>query len=167
MRDIIVNVGISGSGKSTWTAEFLKKDMDYLRINRDDVRKTLVKDLGGYYQRFDPFRIEGIVTTIEDAIFWEVVSSRKLVIIDNTNLSEKYIKRWSNLIDSFNLVNDLDLKMKFKLFPIDLSFAKARVLMRDFAGSEDMSKVVYIDKQYEQYKRIENHLVTNFKDSIL
>ena len=36
---ILFLVGISGSGKSTFAEEFLAKNQDYLRINRDDIRK--------------------------------------------------------------------------------------------------------------------------------
>ena len=103
---IIVNVGISGSGKSTFTAELLGKDNRYLRINRDDIRRVLVKDLTGYYQRKDLFKIEELVTGIEDFIFWGIINRGKIPVIDNTNLTETYIKRWITLTETANLIRD-------------------------------------------------------------
>lgn len=47
MNNVIITVGISGSGKSTWSTNFIKENPKYLRLNRDDIRKTLVGDLDG------------------------------------------------------------------------------------------------------------------------
>ena len=64
--EVIINVGISGAGKSTWTTQFIKENPNYLRINRDDIRKTLVGDLNGYYERKDLNRIETSINFIEE-----------------------------------------------------------------------------------------------------
>lgn len=51
MKKLIILVGISGSGKSTWATEYIQKNPDTLRINRDDIRKSLVGTLKNYYPR--------------------------------------------------------------------------------------------------------------------
>ena len=90
MKNIILTIGISGSGKSSWTTNFIKENSNYLRINRDDIRKTLVGNLDGYYQK-EPRQlnhIENIVTFTENHLFDDLISCNYNVIIDNTNLTK-------------------------------------------------------------------------------
>jgi len=171
---IIVNVGISGSGKSTFTAELLGKDNRYLRINRDDIRRVLVKDLTGYYQRKDLFKIEELVTGIEDFIFWGIINRGKIPVIDNTNLTETYIKRWITLTETANLIRDEQdkLEIKFKIHDCNLATAQNRVAARDFGLNKkenycEREEVQYIKKQYAQYQTVKQFLLNNFQNQIL
>lgn len=164
MSKVIITVGISGSGKSTWTTEYLQAHTSYLRINRDDIRKVLVADLAGYYKRKDLFIIENAVTKLEDSVANEIIGVNRNIIIDNTNLNKKYIKRWMDWMNSAG--NDFDVK--FKLFPISLNDAKHRVAIRDFGWNgigwnETLElSTAYIDKQYKEYLKLEEHLLTEF-----
>jgi len=167
MNKIIICVGISGSGKSTWSTNYIRENPNTLRINRDDIRKTLVGSLDGYYQKKDLNNIEIIINKIEECFFHEITDFHsKSVIIDNTNLKQSYINRWINLakFDNFSV--------EFKLFDISLEEAKERVLDRDncYQWSEMLNKeeyTKYIDKQFEQYKSIKQYLLTYHADQII
>ena len=37
-KNIIVTIGLPGSGKTTWGKSFLKQNSDYVKIERDDLR---------------------------------------------------------------------------------------------------------------------------------
>lgn len=155
----IINIGISGSGKSSWTADFLKKNNDYLRINRDDLRQVCVKDLKEYYLRKDlKFLETNIITNMESDLFINYIKFNKNIIIDNTNLKEKDINKWIHL---FNINN---VKFSFKLFDCDLDIAKQRVMARDNLIEVETS---YIDKQYKNYKNIKKQILKNYEDQII
>ena len=88
MATLILTVGCSGSGKSTYTEDFLKYH-DAVNLNRDDVRFTLVspnaKGWGDYF--FNDFN-EGIVTKHIQAKFLEAVYEGKDIIVSDTNLNK-------------------------------------------------------------------------------
>lgn len=173
-KKIIICVGISGSGKSTWATKFLKENHNFLRINRDDIRKVLVGDLNGYYQRSDLNDIERFINKIETDLYTSINYNHRNIIIDNTNLKQQYINKW------IDLAEDDYYDIKFKLFDIELDQAKYRVhcretvkdsnsLYKTYAYEEaqkDLS-LNYIDKQYEDYKKIKEYLLTHYKDKII
>jgi predicted kinase len=169
MKTVIICVGISGSGKSTWTTNFIKENPSYLRINRDDIRKTLVGNLDDYYQIPDLKNIEKQINNLEEDIFNSLNWFDYNIIIDNTNLKQSYINRWIDYSQNTNY------SIKFKLFDISLEEAKRRVLDRDFntiyVKDEDISAyhdgVQYIDKQYSDYQQIKQWISNNYKDKIL
>jgi len=173
MKEIIICIGISGSGKSTWTTNFIKENSNYLRINRDSIRLTLVGNLDGYYQRKDLNYIERDVTRLEDEFYKHLSLSGFNIIIDNTNLTEKYINRWINLSNCLKL--DARINLKFKLFDITLEEAKENVINREDYYTPALTphykyhqdKVEYIDKQFEQYKQIKKFIEENYKDKII
>lgn len=154
----IINIGISGSGKSSWTADFLKKNNDYLRINRDDLRQVCVKDLKEYYLRKDLKLLEDIITNMESDLFINYIKFNKNIIIDNTNLKEKDINKWLYLF----MIHNVDFS--FKLFDCDLDIAKQRVMNRDNLIEVETG---YIDKQYKNYKNIKKQILKNYEDQII
>jgi len=173
MKEIIICIGISGSGKSTFATNFIKENSNYLRINRDSIRLTLVGNLDGYYQRKDLNYIERDVTRLEDEFYKHLSLSGFNIIIDNTNLTEKYINRWINLSNCLKL--DARINLKFKLFDITLEEAKENVINREDYYTPALTphykyhqdKVEYIDKQFEQYKQIKKFIEENYKDKII
>ena len=159
MNKLIILVGISGSGKSTFATNYIRENPNTLRINRDDIRKTLVGSLDGYYQRKDFNLIEFTINTIENGIFSEIAHNKSNIIIDNTNLKQSYINRWISLSEVYKY------SVQFKLFDISLEEAQIRVAHREKMHSfEDLG---YIDKQFEQYKQIKKYLETNHKNQII
>lgn len=162
-------VGISGSGKSTWAIDYIKKHPNTYRINRDDLRLTLVGTLEDYYQRKDLNRLEEIVTELETHVFLICVGINADIIVDNTNLSQKYINRW--IQESQNTNHQLI----FKVVDTTLEEARRNVIYREgwytpaLTNPEvhHLPKVLYIDKQFEQFKQIKDYLKTYHKGQLL
>ncbi len=166
----IINVGISGSGKTSWSTQYIKESPDFLRISRDDLRKVLVGTLDGYYNSPKLNFRERIINTLEIDLLDTYTMQNCDIIIDNTNLTEKYINRWINYFKS----SDYSYDIKFKLFDCDLTKAKNRVVKREnfFVSLNDEHKnyckeVDYIDKQFEQYKQIKQFIEKNYAEYIL
>lgn len=172
MNSLIICIGTSGAGKSTWCSTFLKENLNFLRINRDSLRLNLVQSLGGYYQRKDLHKIEDSINYIERDIFTELSLCKRDIIIDNTNLRQSYINHWIGLAKNSNY------DFKFKLFDIELDVAKDRVYHRDFdlpgsvfymepPNNSDLKKVEYIEKQYKDYIEIKKFIENNYKEKII
>lgn len=162
MNNLIITIGISGSGKSTWSSNFLKNNLNYLRINRDDIRKTMVGSLEEYYTRKDLHQLEAIVSDIEEQLFMNYGSYVKSVIVDNTNLNQKVIKSWIKHANYYNY------DINFKLFDCELREAQQRVFERDYWDNRDnFDKVKYIEKQYKQYQLIKEWVIDNYKKYII
>lgn len=156
-RSIIVLIGVSGSGKSTWSTNYIRENPNTLRINRDSIRLGLVGSLDGYYQRKDLNEIEGCVSYIESKMFKTILDNHRNVIIDNTNLKKSYIQRWIN--ESL----DYPHKIYFKLFDIvSVAECKKRVNVRD-----NIQNTMYIDKQFDQYQSIKKYIEETYKDFII
>jgi len=174
-KEIIICVGISGSGKSTWTTKFLKENHNYLRISRDDIRKTLVGDLNGYYQRSDLNDIERFINKIETDLYTSINYNHRNIIIDNTNLKIQYINKW------IDLAEDDYYDIKFKLFNVELDEAKHRVHIREKVGNNNLLyaqtyvydeaqkdlSLQYIDKQYKDYQLIKEYILKHYKEKII
>lgn len=163
MNKLIICVGISGAGKSTWVSQHIKQNKNYLRINRDDIRKTLVGSLVGYYKRPELNKVERIVDYTEDDLANSLAYSEFNIIIDNTNLKIHYINKWKQFADK----NQLDLQ--FKIFQCDCLEAIKRVIDRDFEFDTLTSdnRLEYIEKQYQNFREIKNYLELNYKNQII
>jgi predicted kinase len=175
---IIICVGISGSGKSTFTKGFIANNSNYLRINRDSLRSSLIGDLNGYYQRSNLQQIERIVNNLEDEIFNQALGREFNIIVDNTNLKQDYINRWLNMVNFQNVTYGFEYEVNFKLFDVSLEEAKRRVLLRDYNSivapddlmyqiEHELEVVKYINKQFEDYQNIKKWIENNHKDRII
>ena len=147
MSLITVLIGISGSGKSTYTQELLE-DLNTVRINRDDTRRMLFgveQSDQSYYSRKNLRACEDLVSeTLEDTIYNALQKNRNIVI-DNTHLQKKYI---DEILFKYNHLADIELKF----FDIDLDEARERVLKR---GTENVD---YIEKQNRDYEKLKKAL---------
>ena len=87
--EIIVMVGLPGSGKSTWINSMLaKSDADYEIISSDnEIERLAAADGLDYNTGFD--RYIGKATAIMKEKFREAVNTGKNIIQDQTNLSAK------------------------------------------------------------------------------
>ena len=161
-QQIIINIGVSGSGKTTWSTEYIKNNPNTFRVNRDDIRKTLKGDLVDYYKQsgLELSSIEDLVSIIENNMIKTILLKRYNVIIDNTNLGSRYINNWIELTNNF--VSPVDIK--FKIFDeVDKEVLKQRIRHREgeFAYTE------YIDKQLIQYKVISDYIKKTYPNQIL
>lgn len=167
MQQVIINVGVSGSGKSTWSTDYMRKYIGNYRINRDSIRLQLVGTLDDYYQRKDLNYLEKLVTNMEEIQFVQLLKEGASIIVDNTNLKPSYIQRWVDYVQIWNK-DQTDLKqvqIRFKLFPESNAFLlKKRVDVRDAPLGWD--KLKYIDKQVSSIKSAIAYVEDNYKDMI-
>lgn len=117
MNKLIILQGIPCSGKSVWAKQFVLEDPLYrIRVNRDDIRFMF----GKYWV---PQR-ESLVSTIEATCVEEALASGYTVVLDATNLNEKYLNYWKNLAR----VNNIEIE--YKKFYISLEEAIERDKLR-------------------------------------
>lgn len=158
-QELIICIGISGSGKSTWSTNYIKDYRNILRINRDDIRRTLAGDLNGYYQRKDLQIIENSVNYTESCLFSEIIGVNNYsCIIDNTNLKQKYINKWISEARFYNI------SFRFKLFDISLVEARDNVALRDNLTREQTK---YIETQYFDYLDIVTYINRTYPHLII
>ena len=139
--NLIITVGISGSGKSTWAHErWLNDPNKYTVVNRDKIRELLFgyteESIEQYYLRGDISRLEKQVTRYEDTLIYEGLNHGKTVIVDATHLSLNYLERFKY----WNVPTEV------VVFEIELGVA----LNRDFNRSRAVGDGV-ITKQYHRF----------------
>ncbi len=114
MKRIILTVGCPGSGKSTWTREFIAKNPGYFNVNRDDYRQSIM----GHEER-DEYKYtkkkEGIVTCMQFDAAKGILyggDSVKGVIISDTNLNPERRLAWETFAKEYNW------KIEYKVFDV-------------------------------------------------
>ena len=144
MNKLIICVGVSNSGKSTFASTTVKHNPEkYVIVNRDKIRELLYgyteETISEYYLRDDLNKLEKQVTAYEDILIKQGLSIGKDVIVDATHLKAKYI-------DRFKFFN-VDTEIKY--FDIDLKEAIDRDSKRIRKVGEDIIK-----RQYDQYNNL-------------
>lgn len=129
MPKIIVVAGIPASGKTTWSKEFISNKNNWIRINRDDIRKMF----GDYWI---PSR-ENLVENAEKAIAEEATIDGYNIIIDDTNLNPLYISYWEKFAKNVNY------EYEYKKFDVSLEEALYRDKNRENPVGEDVIKSFY------------------------
>lgn len=131
--EVIINVGVPASGKSTWTKEFIKKNPDYVRVSRDSFRYML-KDSGWC----EP-KIEKMITNLVNNAILTALSNKLNVIVDNTNLRAKSINQIIDLVNEYADVT-------YRVFEV----SKKTLYERDEAREHSVGKEV-IDKMWDDW----------------
>jgi len=168
MQQVIINVGVSGAGKSTWSTFYMKQNIGNYRINRDSIRLQLVGTLDDYYIRKDLNFLEKLVTEFEEIQFINLLGQGASIIVDNTNLKPSYIQKWVDFVQVWNedLPELKKVQVKFKLFPENNAhLLKQRVNKRDAPLGWD--KLNYIDKQVNSIRSAIAYVEDNYKDQII
>lgn len=150
-RKLIVTIGASGSGKSTWSANFIKDNPKTVRVNRDDLRKQisgLTRLDRRYYDREDFRAIESRITDIshEQIRYWLLKGYD--VVLDNTHLEQKYI---DEILVLYNHLADIHFVPFITKEDTDYELLSARVKERE--GSELDTE--YIKRQLNQLSKVE------------
>lgn len=97
--------GLPSSGKTTKATELLKTIPNSVRINRDDMRAMLFKDLT-WHGKF-----EETVVSLQREMVKHCLIHRHTVIIDDCNLTKRNTERWANLAS--------EIGVKFEVFQLD------------------------------------------------
>ena len=157
MQQILILSGISGSGKSTFARQFVLDNPGWLRINRDDLRKSVIPGtLSEYWQQDKTHinRIETLVNELQKAALREALHRGWNLLIDNTHVRQTYINQLVKLFE-----NDA-VTIRFKLIEIPLEEAIARDATRpDTVGEEiirdQFSKMQLLKKNFDFNKVVE------------
>lgn len=143
MSKIIVLIGVSASGKSTYANELVLKTKSKI-VSRDIVRKKYfnqsVKGVLGFQE-------ENKVTNLCRKLAGKYLSAGYDVIIDDTNLRTRYIDEWI----TFSVL--LNHEIKIEIMPL---LNKEIYVDRDNKREDSVGSLV-IDKQYDLFK-------ANFKE---
>lgn len=134
MSILILTIGISNSGKTTWAKEFCDK-YGAVNINRDDLREELYGSLNTY--KFKKAR-EAEVTKIQLIQASNAVSEGKEIIISDTNLSEKTRKMWEDF------AKESDYTVVYELFFTEPHTCVARSLKRDYTVPPHVINAQYV-----------------------
>jgi predicted kinase len=111
----IVTTGISNSGKTTFTEEFIKNNDNWVDINRDNLRFP-DGDRDYYHYKFNKNKEKKITEDCYKAI--DIAAKlEKNIIISDTNLNEGRLKSLVELIEAYNY--DVEVKR------FDISFEEA------------------------------------------
>jgi predicted kinase len=87
--ELIITVGVSGCGKSTWAKqEVYRSRAEIVRINRDDIRKMLFADV-----EWNSFN-ENLVRNWQQEGARQALQMGKSVIIDDTNCVRQTRQKW-------------------------------------------------------------------------
>lgn len=86
MNKLIILVGISGSGKSTFASTMVRHNPErYVIVNRDKIRELLYgyteETISEYYQRNDLNKLEKQVTAYEDILIKQGLSIGKMSLL--------------------------------------------------------------------------------------
>ena len=134
---LILTVGISASGKTTW-AETQKHCM--VNINRDDIRFNIIKP-GSNWSTYKFTKMnEARVTEIELSIATDASKFGEDIIVSNTNLNPKTREFWKKF------AKENGYEFEIKEFPIALEEAIKRDNLRQNGVGEQV-----IRKQYQQW----------------
>ncbi len=121
MKKVLILTGLSGSGKSTFARQFCAESPNWLRINRDDLRRSLLPvSLGEYWKTWpdhEKNRIETLVSELQQTAILEGLTRGWHVLIDNTNLRLSYFNEFRKLlVEHFD---DVDLQYKLIEAPVE------------------------------------------------
>jgi predicted kinase len=95
---LIMTVGVSASGKTTWA----KEQKHCVNINRDDIRFNIVQP-GSDWTTYKFTKVnESQVTEIENVIAERAVKFETNIIISNTNLNPKTREFWKDFAKHHN-----------------------------------------------------------------
>lgn len=165
MPKIILCRGIQGSGKTTWSKQWVLEDPEHrVRFNNDDIRNML----GKYWV---PSR-EPLVLDLKKQFIMSSMMKGYDIVIDNMNLNPKEVEFYKNYIEAHNqIMKELDEETKlsfkddakYKLEFVDFFIPLQECIERDSKRPNPIGEEV-IRKTYERYKDIiEAHSESNNK----
>lgn len=147
MQKVFVMVGLPGSGKSTWSKNYIKKHPNTLIISRDDIRYNLH---GGDYI-FDN-AIEPQVCEITDDMIRILLRTGYDLIIDETNGTLIRRMRLISIIDEYRMFNQ---KLKIKIIAVIFKHKNnLKNRMKESRGYPEEKWKEIIDNMKTKWKRV-------------
>ncbi len=141
MNKIILCMGISGSGKTTWAKEWVEEDpIHRLRLNYDDLRCML----GKYWV---PER-EPLVLAIFTSALVDAMNNGYDIVIDNmSNLNPKHQQEYEETVKRHNPNSKFKYEIEYKLMDTPVEVCIERDSKRDIPIGEKV-----IRQQWRKYR---------------
>lgn len=147
--------GMQASGKSTWTEEFITKNQNYKRVNRDLIRQMLSN-----YTYNDVN--EKLVTIIENQTIDNLIEQEYNIVIDRMNLNMKQLHSEINKLKQKIENKGLSFEYEIKEFPISLSEA----ILRDSKRSKVLGKNV-LKNTWNKYELELKEMINKHKPKLI
>ena len=138
MRKLILTVGISNSGKTTWTKQYCEENPNTYNINRDDIREERFGDLSSY--KFTKAK-ENWVSEVQLGDAEDAVLHEQDIIISDTNLNPSVRDFWKKFAE------DNNYKYSEEVFNVEPHICIARSLKRAYTVPAWV-----INRQYKQMR---------------
>lgn len=152
MNKIIVLIGVSGSGKSTFAKGYVENHRDTVIISRDTIRMALFgfseRNYRDYYKG-DVTEREKIVTNFFNSQVSYALEKGLDVIADNTHLNTSYIYAYKQF----------GVPLEIRIFDTSEDGCILRDLSRVKCVGADVIK-----KQYKSFQKLKN---SNFREEVL
>ena len=160
MKKVLILSGLSGSGKTTFARQFCAQNPNWLRVNRDDLRRSLLSvSLPEYWQTWsdrEKSRLETLVSELQKTAILDGLSRNWNVLIDNTNLKQSYFTEFRTMLaDKFDAV-----EISYQLMDVPV----AECIQRDKYRDDSVGEAV-IRNQAEQLAVLKKHF--NFRPEVL
>ncbi|QHV93587.1 phosphatase domain-containing protein [Spirosoma endbachense] len=160
MKHVLIVAGLSGSGKTTFARRFCSENSNWLRVNRDDLRRGLLPvSLGDYWATWPDLeknRIELLVNELQKTAILEGLARGWHVLIDNTNLKLSYLNAYRRLISG--RFPEVEIRYALIETPIE------ECIRRDQNRSDSVGEAV-IRRQAEQLAALKKNV--NFQREVL
>lgn len=152
---IILLCGISASGKTTWAKEYLKNNQNSVIVSRDILREKYFPNNG--IKRILSFQLEERITSIERKLVLKNALLNKDIIIDDTNLRQKYLKEWISIFEKEKL------DWKIEIFDVSLEEAIKRNSTREEKVDEYVLRNQYriFSSNKKDILNMKNNIFTN------
>lgn len=100
---MIITIGPSGSGKTTWVDAICEQNSDYVKIERDEIRRGLAHDLDiePYSQNWKKAH-EKHVTNIQKQMVANTYKDGTIPVISDTNLRQDTRDMFCKIAEQFN-----------------------------------------------------------------
>ena len=160
MKKILILTGLSGSGKSTYARQFCVQNANWLRVNRDDLRGSLLSvSLPEYWQTWpdrEKNRVENVVNELQKTAILNALAQNWHVLIDNTNLKLSYLNAFRQLLsERFDAV-----EISYQLIDVPVT----ECILRDRYRADSVGEII-IRKQAEQLVVLKSNFT--FRSEIL
>lgn len=156
-KKMIVTIGISNSGKTTWAEEFIKEHPEFVNINRDDLRYSLFceqKCLSLSEYKFSKAK-EDSVSKEAVKMAKEYLSEGTSVIISDTNLKQSNIDGWKKIAE------ESGADFSTKVFDIEPSEAIKRSMKRCYTVPANV-----INQQYTAFRKLMKKPMATFDSDL-
>lgn len=140
MAKLILTRGIPASGKTTWAKAWVTFEGNRARVNRDDLRAMLFGKVGKLSNDE-----EQRVTQVQQAAVKPLIKKGFDVVIDDTNLVNKFIKEW------FKFAENLGAEVEVIDFPVDRQTAVNRDAKRGVAVGGRSVGAAVIDDYFNRF----------------